>query len=122
VVFHHHRAEWGELRRQTYSYMRGHVAALFFQFDRYRHWGNIYRAFLALPWYLVRVACSSAKRQAGRLLFYGSDGERPSQPLTPQILGVIAGYGYYLRHRFSRAHAPAPPGRSLDRSLVDPPT
>ena len=24
---------------------------LFFQFERYGHWGNIYRAFVALPWY-----------------------------------------------------------------------
>ena len=115
VVFHHHRAQWEELRRQTYSYMRGHVAALLFQFDRYGHWGNIYRAFMALPWYLMKVACSSAKRQAGRLLFYGSGEEWLLQPLAPQILGVIAGYGYYARHRRFPVHAPASPSPLRDR-------
>jgi GT2 family glycosyltransferase len=120
VVFHYHRTQWEELRHQTYSYMRGHVAALFFQFDRYRHWGNIYRALVALPWYLVRVACRSAKGRAGRSLFYGSDEEWLSPPLAPQILGVIAGYGYYLRHRLFRAHGPAPRGHLGDRSQVDP--
>jgi len=122
VVFHYHRRQWEELRRQTYSYMRGHVAALFFQFDRYRHWGNIYRAFVALPWYLVRVAFGSAKRRAGRLLIYGSDEDCLSPPLAPQILGVLAGYGYYLRHRLFRAHAPAPRRRLGGRSHVDPQT
>jgi GT2 family glycosyltransferase len=105
VVFHHHRAGWKELRHQTYSYMRGHVAALFIQFERYRHWGNIYRAFVALPLYLVKVARSTLERRAARLIYHRPDEEWLAPPLAPQILGVIAGYGYYVRHWRRRADA-----------------
>jgi GT2 family glycosyltransferase/SAM-dependent methyltransferase len=106
VVFHHHRAEWEDLSSQMYSYMRGHVAALFFQFERYRHWGNIYRACLALPWYLLNIARRSVKQRIGRLVY--SPKDRPgSLPISPQILGALAGYGYYLRHRTRPAHAMA---------------
>ena len=69
VVFHRHRADWDGLRRQMYSYMRGHVTALFVQFERYRHWGNIYRAFVALPWYLVTLGFHTSKRWFARLFY-----------------------------------------------------
>jgi GT2 family glycosyltransferase/ubiquinone/menaquinone biosynthesis C-methylase UbiE len=98
VVFHAHRSDWKELCDQTYNYMRGHVAALLFQFDRYRHWGNIYRAFLALPFYFTTLAFRHLKRSVGRL-FVGSGKKLPSLPLLVQIRGAIAGYGYYLRYR-----------------------
>ncbi|MBA2614501.1 MAG: glycosyltransferase [Actinobacteria bacterium] len=49
VVFHRHRADDEELRRQMHEYLRGHVAALFVQYARYGHRGNLVRAFLALP-------------------------------------------------------------------------
>ena len=108
VVFHYHRADWKALRDQTYSYMRGHVAALFVQFERYRHWGNLYRAFVALPWYLVTVARSTLERRAARLIFHRPDEEWLAPPLAPQMLGVLAGYGYYVRHWRRRADAPKP--------------
>jgi hypothetical protein len=98
VVFHHHRADWEGLRQQMYGYMRGHVAALFFQFARYRHWGNLYRAFVAVPAYLTRLGLHSIKQRAGRLL-YESESSSLTQPVGAQILGAIAGYGYYVRHR-----------------------
>jgi GT2 family glycosyltransferase len=98
VVFHAHRSEWHELREQTYNYMRGHVAALLFQFDRYRHWGNVYRAFLALPVYFMKLAYAYGKRSIGRLVL-GSSTELPHLPLGDQIRGVFAGYAYYLRYR-----------------------
>jgi GT2 family glycosyltransferase len=101
VVFHHHRADWNGLSEQLHAYMRGHVAALFVQFERYRHWGNLYRAFVALPWYLLKVALHALKRRLGRVL-YGRSAKPLAQPVTPQILGAIAGYGYYLRHRARR--------------------
>ena len=103
VVFHHHRPDWKDLSEQLYSYMRGHVVALFVQFERYRHWGNLYRAFVALPWFLLRIAVHACKRQIGRLL-YGRAAKPLPQPVTPQILGALAGYGYYLRHRRQRSN------------------
>lgn len=55
VVFHHHRSDPGQLRRQAHAYLRGHVAALFVQFARYRHAGNLRRVFASLPrYYLLR--------------------------------------------------------------------
>jgi GT2 family glycosyltransferase len=107
VVFHYHRSDWDGLREQMYSYMRGHVAALFFQFQRYGHWGNIYRAFIALPWYLARATVQAAKRQVATLSAV-SGPAAPSAPLLPQILGALAGYGYYLRHRHLPANPPLP--------------
>jgi hypothetical protein len=81
-----------------YTYMRGHVTALFVQFERYRHWGNIYRAFVALPWYLATLGFHTGKRWLARQFYDPQDGTI-AQPVVPQILGAIAGYGYYLRHR-----------------------
>ena len=49
VVFHRHRTDDEELRRQMHEYLRGHVAALFVQYARYGDRGNLERAFLALP-------------------------------------------------------------------------
>lgn len=98
VVFHAHRSDWNELREQTYNYMRGHIAALLFQFDRYGHWGNIYRAFLALPFYFITLGFGYLKRSVGRLI-RDSGEETPLLPLLEQIRGAIAGYGYYLRYR-----------------------
>jgi GT2 family glycosyltransferase len=56
VVFHRHRRELEDVRRQTHDYMRGHVAALFVQFARHGHWGNLRRAFVGLPRYYARQA------------------------------------------------------------------
>ena len=77
VVLHHHRADWDGLRHQMYSYMRGHVAALFVQFERYRHWGNVYRAFVALPWYLATLAFHTGKRWFARQFYDPRDGAVP---------------------------------------------
>ena len=48
VVFHHHRSDMAALERQAFAYLRGHTAALWVQFSRYRHWGNVRRALLTL--------------------------------------------------------------------------
>jgi GT2 family glycosyltransferase len=108
VVFHHHRSDWAGLSEQLYSYMRGHVAALFVQFERYGHWGNLYRAFVGLPWYLVKVALHGGKRRFGRVL-YGRTAKPLAQPAAPQILGALAGYFYYLRHRARHPYVAVPP-------------
>jgi GT2 family glycosyltransferase len=98
VVFHYHRRDWQGLCDQLYSYMRGHVAALFVQFDRYGHAGNLYRAFFAVPRYLARISYRAARQRIGRLV-YDSGTEGLTQPLMPQIRGALSGYAYYLRHR-----------------------
>jgi len=117
VVFHAHRSDWAELREQSYNYMRGHIAALLFQFDRYGHWGNIYRAFLALPFYFIMLGFRYLKRSVGRLI-WDSGEKTPLLPLLEQIRGAIAGYGYYLRYRRHPADpmARAAAGRSQPHS------
>jgi len=106
VVSHFHRSDWEELSYQTYSYMRGHVAALLFQFDRYKHWGNLKRAFLILPLYFTKLAFRALLQRLARLLV-NSDQDQPSlvSPLYQKIRGMLAGYAYYLRSR----HLPADP-------------
>jgi GT2 family glycosyltransferase/SAM-dependent methyltransferase len=49
IVFHYHRRDAGSLQRQARDYIRGHTAALFVQYGRYRHGGNLRRALLAMP-------------------------------------------------------------------------
>lgn len=56
VVFHHHRADWGDMRSQVRANMSGHVAALVAQADRFGHRGNHARVFKQLPAYFARVA------------------------------------------------------------------
>lgn len=106
VVSHFHRSDWQGLSYQTYSYMRGHVAALLFQFDRYKHWGNLKRAFLILPLYFTKLALRALLKGLARFLV-NSDEDQPSlvSPLHQKIRGMLAGYTYYLRHR----HLPADP-------------
>ena len=48
-VFHYHRREIGELRRQVRQYMQGHVAALVLQFRKSGDFGNLRRLFFQLP-------------------------------------------------------------------------
>ncbi|MDQ1387937.1 MAG: hypothetical protein QOF56_1391 [Acidobacteriaceae bacterium] len=106
VVSHFHRSDWEGLSYQTYSYMRGHVAALLFQFDRYKHWGNVKRAFGILPLYFTKLALRALVKGLARFLV-NSDEDQPSlaSPLRQKIRGMLAGYAYYLSHR----HLPADP-------------
>jgi GT2 family glycosyltransferase len=100
VVSHFHRSDWPELAQQTYSYMRGHIAALLFQFDRYHHWGNVKRAFGVLPLYFMKLALRSFKKAVLRVLVNSAQDQPPlSSPLGQKIRGMFAGYVYYLTHR-----------------------
>lgn len=84
-VFHTHRRDAEGLERQMHQYMRGHVAALLIQFEKYGHGGNLYRAFGVLPAYYT-----------WRLLRRPQPG---SSTLGAQVRGCAAGLAYYLRHR-----------------------
>lgn len=89
VVHHHHRATLPALRRQVHDYMRGHVTALLVQFERHRHWGNLYRLAIGLPAYYARQLVVGALR---------------GFPLETRIAlggapGAVAGLRYYLGAR-----------------------
>lgn len=106
VVSHFHRSDWPDLAQQAHSYMRGHIAALLFQFDRYHHWGNIKRALWVLPRYFTKLALRSLKKTVMRAVV-NSDQDRATlvSPLSEKIRGMLAGYVYYLKNR----HLPADP-------------
>ncbi|MGH7633625.1 MAG: glycosyltransferase family 2 protein, partial [Gemmatimonadaceae bacterium] len=87
VVFHYHRRDWQSLRRQAHDYMRGHVVALFVQFWRYRHWGNLWRVFVALPCYYGRLVY--------RRLRHPRDASR--QLLGAHVSGMLAGVAESIR-------------------------
>jgi hypothetical protein len=89
VIFHFHRMELDGLGRQWHAYMRGHVTALLVQFARYRHWGNVRRIALQLPFYYAVWLRDVARR-----------GWRVEGPLWwAAVSGTVAGVGFYARHR-----------------------
>ena len=99
AVHHYHRRDPAALERQMHHYMRGHVAALFVQYERHRDPGNLHRALLRLPYIYSR-------RIAGRLLFGAMPDHRT---LWAEAGGCVAGAWYYLR-------APRPPGPRVRRA------
>lgn len=88
ISFHRHRRDLGELKRQIRAYMRGHVTALFIQFQRHGHWGNLRRVFSILPaHYLSRfVRMLSRRSTSGDLL------------LKEEVVGSLEGILYFARH------------------------
>jgi glycosyltransferase involved in cell wall biosynthesis len=78
VVFHCHRADRLSLERQARDYVQGHVAALFVQFSRFGHWGNLRRALIALPRSLLAQGIkelaerATNRRSRHRLSIYGA--------------------------------------------------
>lgn len=93
VVLHHHRAEWRSLRRQMRAYMRGHVAALVIQYDRFGDVGNLKRMFGQLPLYLVGFGL--------RCLLEGRS--RRLALLVEEAVGWLGGLSYFVRPRWRRA-------------------
>lgn len=88
VVFHTHRRSMDGVERQLHDYMRGHVMALFTQYEIDRHPGNLLRAGYWLPRYYGGWLL---RRALGR-------GGGPSL-LGAQVRGFTAGFGHYIRHR-----------------------
>ena len=92
VVFHHHRAEWRELRGQMRSYMRGHVSALVAQADAFGHRGNLSRIGRQLPSYFLRTALTSLRHgRATRLMI-----------LAEEVRGWLSGLRYLVRPGWRR--------------------
>jgi GT2 family glycosyltransferase len=86
VVFHTYRSDWKGLESQISHYMRGHVAALLIQFEKHRHWGNLRRLFIGLPWSWVRLFLSGCMR--GSSLRHSF--------LWQELAGSLSGLWYYL--------------------------
>jgi len=89
VIFHYHRSDMDSLKQQMYQYMRGHVAALFIQFAKYKHWGNLRRLFSALPRYYYLLLL--------RGFFRGFKNRYSTVPA--EVSGCFAGIKFYLQNR-----------------------
>jgi glycosyltransferase involved in cell wall biosynthesis len=96
VVHHYHRGDLEGLRRQIRQYVRGHAAALLFQFEAHRHAGNLRRLLLTLPRHYARLA--------RRRLLYGDDPT--TFALREEVAGFLSGIRFYLAHRRRPAYGP----------------
>jgi hypothetical protein len=96
VAFHYHRREMSELRRQTRSYMRGHVAALVAQYDAFGDRGNLVRILVQLPVYFLKTFLNG--------LSEGREGR--AQILAQEIAGWGAGLQFLFRPGWRRQRAP----------------
>jgi len=96
-VYHHHRRDWAGLRSQFRAYMRGHIAALVVQGDRYGPSGDIARIFKQLPIYFAKTALGGIQTLSGWRLAL----------LAHEVIGWALGLQYLLRPGWRRA-APAP--------------
>jgi GT2 family glycosyltransferase len=85
VVHHFHRVAEEDFQFQMEEYMRGHVAALLFQYRKHGHAGNLRRVFLSLPRYYLAI---SRQRLAGAA----------RGTLGAELRGCLKGILYYLRN------------------------
>ena len=96
TVFHHHRRELPELRRQMRSYMKGHVAALVAQYDAFGDRGNLTRIFGQLPVYFLKTVLKGLlEKQRGR-----------PETLASEVAGWAAGLQFLCRPGWRRQRAP----------------
>lgn len=86
VVNHFHRITEDDFQFQMQEYMRGHVAALLFQYQKYGHPGNLHRVFVGLPRYYLSVA---RQRLAGAA----------RGTLASEVRGCLWGILFSLRNR-----------------------
>ncbi|MBW4681909.1 MAG: glycosyltransferase [Microcoleus vaginatus WJT46-NPBG5] len=91
VVYHCHRRDLAGLKHQMFQYMRGHVAALLVQFDRYKHWGNLYRLYVILPNYYGKLFLLAVLKASFPKL----------KQVLGEITGCISGIIFYLQNRSS---------------------
>ena len=73
-----------------YFYMRGHVTALLIQFEKYHHWGNLYRALITLPFYYVKRLTKNFKNSV----------RTNKITLGYEISGYLSGWIYYLLTKY----------------------
>jgi GT2 family glycosyltransferase/SAM-dependent methyltransferase len=92
VVFHHHRRDTAAVAGQIHDYTRGHMAALFVQFARFRHGGNLRRALLALPNHFAKRTLRTLVRRAAERA--GLVARRPVDLYGPEVTGYVRGLAY----------------------------
>ena len=86
VVYHTHRQDTSNLKKQMRLYMQGHAVALLIQFFKFKHFGNLRRLFLTLPKDYARLLKGAIKNNfRGRYGTYWSE-----------ILGYSGGGFTYL--------------------------
>lgn len=101
VVFHHHRSDMRQLRKQIQAYMRGHVVALLIQHARHHHKANLRRLCIQLPLHTLRKIAS--RKFWTKLL---SD----ENTFLPEWTGILTGVTYYFKHgNRKNKHVYAPP-------------
>lgn len=89
VCYHYHRSDQTSLKKQIFSYMRGHVTALLVQYVKYRDISNLHRLFLVLPLVYTKYALRSLRQ----------DPAFPWWVLKLEILGCISGIKFYWQNR-----------------------
>ena len=106
VVYHYHRGSVDSLKQQMYCYMRGHVAALLVQYEKYNDQGNLRRLFRTMPkWYIKSFIKGLIKEYKFSTFF-------------AEIAGCFSGIIYYIINYKS----PQPPLiRGAKNRLLSPP-
>jgi glycosyltransferase involved in cell wall biosynthesis len=85
-VYHNHRETKAELRKQLYNYMRGFVAALLVQHEKFGHKGNLLRLYNITPkWYINRLKSALRGRKEGFLF--------------AEVKGYISGWKFYQANK-----------------------
>jgi GT2 family glycosyltransferase len=90
IVFHTHRQEVEELKRQIFHYMRGHTVAALLQ--RQQHRAGYLKYLLKL--FLISYSRSAIKGFPTYTFQY--------RTLWSQVTGVVAGFSFYIKHRSRR--------------------
>lgn len=85
VTYHYHRRDLDKLKKQLFYYMRGHVTELLIRFEKYRHWGNLIRLALLLPYF------------TNLFLFGFLKGKLRYSTLTTEVLGCFSGAKFYFQ-------------------------
>ncbi|MDQ3029258.1 MAG: glycosyltransferase [Actinomycetota bacterium] len=85
VVFRSPPRDVVTVRRQASAHAQGQVTAMFVQFARHRHWGNVRRAFVSLPASYLRQA------PAALMATYRRRGWTPTRLYLAQVSGYMQG-------------------------------
>lgn len=104
-VYHQHRDTKQALDNQVFHYMRGQVASLYVQHERYGHEGNLLRINKILPQYYAKRLLKSL---AGRL--------EEGRTLLTEIRGYLSGRRYYSKN----SRPPVAIAQPLPSSLSKP--
>ena len=105
VVYHSHRQTLKGLQHQMRAYMQGHVVALLIQFEKHRHWGNLWRLLGVLPLNYLRLL--------KRAIRHGF--QRRYRTYWSEVLGCLLGPWTYfwVTQNLNRSH----PKQTIDSTI-----